>query len=150
VTVDISQTITVDAPIEQTYDAFADLNRWPAILPDTVGVNIFYSDGYHQEFSMTVERPGGLETVRGFRWCRAPYELELVQTTPPPLMRRMSGLWRFTEAGDGTTQVTATRRLELKSPEEGGPAGGEGEFAGVLGSILQRNLQRFKEAIERD
>jgi hypothetical protein len=145
---EISETITIAAPIDRAYDAFADLDRWPAILPDTVGVDVTYFDGYNQEFSMTVERPGGLETVRGFRYCRAPYELELVQTTPPPVMRRMSGVWRFAETGDGATEVTATRRFTLKPAQEGGPSAGEEQFAVKLGAILRTNLELFREAVE--
>lgn len=146
----ISETITVDAPIERTYDAFADLERWPQVLPDTVAVDVTYFDGYNQEFSMTVERPGGEETVRGFRYCRAPHELELIQTTPPPIMSRMSGMWRFTELPSGATEVEASRRFRLKPPEEGGPDVGEEQFAEKLGSILRTNLELFKEAVERE
>jgi aromatase len=146
----ISETITIDAPIERTYAAFADLDRWPEILPDTVGVDVSYFDGYNQEFTMTVERPGGEETVRGFRYCRPPLELELVQTTPPPVMRRMSGVWSFAEGDDGATRVVASRRFELKGPEQGGPPVSEEEFAGTLGSILRNNLELFKEAVEGD
>jgi hypothetical protein len=145
----IAETITIDAPLERAYDAFADLDRWPSILPDTVGVEITYFDGYNQEFSMTVERPGGLETVRGVRYCRPPYQLELVQTTPPPAMSRMSGVWNFALTADGATEVTATRRFSLHTPEQGGPTVSEEQFAVKLGAILRTNLLLFKEAIER-
>ena len=146
----ISETITIDAPIERTYAAFADLDRWPEILPDTVAVDVTYFDGYNQEFSMTVERPAGEETVRGFRYCRAPYELELVQTTPPPIMTRMSGLWTFAELAEGGTEVNATRRFNLKTPEQGGPAVTEEQFSTTLGTILRTNLELFKAAVERE
>lgn len=147
---EISETITIDAPVERAYAAFANLERWPQILPDTVGVDVTYFDGYNQEFSMTVERPGGLETVRGFRYCRAPHELELVQTTPPPVMTRMSGRWRFDEVDGGATLVTATRSFALKARQDGGPAVGEEQFAVDLGRILQTNLGLFKAAVERE
>lgn len=146
----ISESIIVTAPIDRTYRAFADLDRWPAILPDTVDVDVSYFDGYNQEFSMTVLRPEGPETVRGFRYCRFPVQLELVHTTPPPVMSRMSGLWDFTERQDGTTTVTATRQFALKPAGEGGPAVAEEQFALGLSSILRTNLQRFKEAIESE
>ena len=97
---------------------------------------------------MTVERPGGLETVRGIRYCRAPYELELVQTTPPPAMSRMSGIWSFAPAGGGATEVTATRRFSLRAPDDGGPPIGEEQFAVKLGEILRTNLELFKAAVE--
>jgi len=146
----ITETITIDAPIERAYAAFADLDRWPAILPDTVAVDVSYFDGYNQEFSMTVERPGGEETVRGFRYCRPPLELELVQTTPPPIMTRMSGLWSFAELPEGGTEVNATRRFSLKTPDQGGPAVTEEQFATTLKTILRTNLELFKEAVERE
>lgn len=145
---EIRETIVIDAPVERAYDAFADLDRWPVILPDTVAVEVSYFDGYNQEFSMTVERPGGIETVHGIRYCRAPYQLELVQTTPPPVMSRMSGVWDFTPDGDGATHVSATRRFNLKAPADGGPPISEEQFAEQLAEILRTNLERFKEAVE--
>jgi uncharacterized membrane protein len=147
---EISETITIDAPIERTYWAFADLDRWPEILPDTLAVEVTYFDGYNQEFSMTVKRPGGDETVRGFRYCRPPLELELFQTSPPPAMERMSGVWSFTELPEGGTEVKATRRFSLKSPEQGGPAVTEEQFAATLRTILRTNIELFKEAVERE
>jgi len=146
----ISEGITIDAPIDRTYAAFADLDRWPEILPDTLAVDITYFDGYNQEFSMTVERPGGDETVSGFRYCRPPFELELFQTTPPPVMKRMSGLWKFAELPAGGTEVVATRRFSLKTVEEGGPAVTEELFATTLRTILRTNLELFKKAVERE
>lgn len=142
-------SVVVDAPIEQTYAAFADLDRWPRVLPDTVGVDVKYFDGYNQEFTMTVLRGGGTETVAGFRYCRAPHQLELVQTTPPPVMSRMTGLWDFVEE-DGSTRVTASRHFRLKTVEEGGPVATEDEYAVTLGALLRANLRRFKEAIEHE
>ncbi|MET8630096.1 SRPBCC family protein [Kitasatospora sp. NPDC004669] len=149
----ITETVVIDAPIEAAYGAFADLDRWPAILPDTLDVQVLYCDGYNQEFTMTVERPGGQETVRGVRYCRAPYELELVQTTPPPLLKRMTGRWNFVEQ-DGRTTVTATREFELLAPPAGDPAAApvpdEAEFGRRLSGHLQHNLQLFREAVEAD
>ena len=69
-----SSSVVIERPVEDVYDAFADLSRWPSILPDTVGVEVLCHEGYNQEFTMTVARPAGLETVRGVRYCRPPYE----------------------------------------------------------------------------
>lgn len=146
----ITESILIHAPMDRTYSAFADLSRWPSILPDTVSADVSYFDGYNQEFSMTVVRPGGQETVRGFRYHRPPVQLELVQVTPPPIMSRMSGIWDFTASESGGTRVTATRRFTLKPPGEGGPAASESEFATTLGSMLRTNLSLFKEALENE
>ncbi|MDQ8705991.1 SRPBCC family protein [Streptomyces sp. LHD-70] len=141
----ISETMTVGAPIETVYGVYADLDGWCDVLPDVVGVDVHYMDGYNQEFSMTVERPGGNETVRGVRYCRAPYELELVQTTPPPGLSRMTGLWTFTER-DGRTTVTAARDFRLL--DENTPAGAEEAFAEKLHGFLKINLDLFRKAAE--
>jgi len=145
----IVESIHVNATPEETYAPFADLTRWPEILPDTVEVDVLYFDGYNQEFTMTVERPGGLETVRGIRYCRAPFELELVQTTPPPGFTRMAGSWTFT-AEDGGTRVAADRRFERSSDRDGvTPSPAPEQVAAKLGEILRGNLGLFREAIER-
>jgi ribosome-associated toxin RatA of RatAB toxin-antitoxin module len=141
----LSVSTLIEAPVEEVYDAFADLTRWPEILPDTVSVSVSYFDGYNQEFSMTVERPGGLETIRGVRYCRAPYELELVQMVPPPGFARMGGRWRFAPC-DGGTRVEATRLFEVQG-RDGLPAD---EVAVHLARILAHNLKLFREAVESD
>lgn len=146
----VAESITIDAPRERTFDTFADLTQWPRVLPDTVGVDVLYTDGYNQEFTMTVERPGGQETVHGFRYLRRPAQLELVQTTPPPALSRMNGVWEFADGPNGSTVVTATRSFELKAAAEGGPEVGAEEFARTLKGLLRTNLELFKEAIEDD
>lgn len=142
----ISEQTVVDAPIETVYGVYADLDGWCEVLPDVVAVDVHYMDGYNQEFSMTVERPAGPETVRGVRYCRAPYELELVQTTPPPGLARMTGLWTFSEE-DGRTKVTASREFTLL-----GEAAEDAEqaFARKLRGFLRTNLELFRKAAERD
>lgn len=140
----IIQTVTVKAPAAEVYAAFADLSRWNEILPDVLDVKVLYFDGYHQEFTMTVERPDGPETIRGVRYCRPHRELELVQTTPPPGFARMRGTWTFREA-DGATEVTATRDFRLA---DGHPLP-EQEVGDRLTLILKDNLNLFRTAVER-
>lgn len=148
----ITECVLIDAPVEKVYAAFADLERWPTILPDTVGVDVIYDDGYNQEFSMTVTRPGGEETVRGFRYTRAPFELEMVQTRPPPLLSRMHGLWTFQPEGS-RTRVVADRDFQLL-PAEHQPTEGltltEEDFGEKLRTLLRANLQLFQTTVERD
>jgi polyketide cyclase/dehydrase/lipid transport protein len=143
----ISETVRVAAEPPVVYGAFADLDRWVRILPDVLDVEVFYFDGYNQEFSMTVERPGGPETVRGVRYHRPFRELELVQTTPPPGLSRMCGTWRFSDDG-GSTVVTATREFTLAGDRHA--ALGEEGFASVLRTALRTNLALFRKALETD
>lgn len=138
----VTQHVHIRRPAVEVYGAFADLNRWVDILPDTLGVEVLYFDGYNQEFTMTVRRPNGPETVRGVRYCRAPIELELVQTIPPPGLRHMKGRWTFTEDAAGTS-VSAIRDFELADGKSAEPA-----FAEQLSALLLSNLNRFKEALE--
>lgn len=141
----ITERIAVAKPPQDVYGIFADLPRWTEVLPDTVAVEIFYGDGYNEEFTMTVARPAGLETVRGIRYRRPPEELELVQTLPPPGFVRMSGTWRFTPTAEGT-EVTAVRSFELGSDDPRDPD----QVAAGLGRILQHNLDLFRQAVESD
>lgn len=138
----VTQSVHIRRPVAEVYDAFADLNRWVDVLPDTLGVEVLYFDGYNQEFTMTVRRPNGPETVRGVRYCRPPTELELVQTIPPPGLRRMKGRWTFTEDATGTT-VSATRDFSVIGDESTEPA-----FAEKLSILLLTNLNCFKKTLE--
>jgi hypothetical protein len=142
---EIIESVEVASPVEEVYAAFAVLTRWPEILPDTVGVEILYTDGYNEEFTMTVSRPGGLETVRGVRYQRPSAELELVQTTPPPGFSQMNGNWSFIATATGT-EVIASRRFKLAADDERDPS----VVAHGLSRILQQNLGLFREAVERN
>jgi hypothetical protein len=141
----ITERASFNRPVEEVYDAFADLSRWPAILPDTLDVDVLYFDGYNQEFAMTVDRPAGPETVRGVRYCRPPYELELVQTIPPPGFARMCGRWQFGSTDAGSV-VIATREFRLAADA----AVGEEAVTEKLSQILRTNLELFRQAVESD
>lgn len=143
---EITERATFDAGVDRVYAAFADLPGWVAILPDTLAVDVLYFDGYNQEFTMTVERPGGPEAVRGVRYLRPLHELELVQMVPPPGFARMSGRWHFEQADGGASTVTATREFELAA----GGASDEAAVAVKLGQILRTNLELFRQAVESD
>ncbi|MGW6625958.1 SRPBCC family protein [Nocardia sp. NPDC055002] len=146
----ISESIRIMAPIEITYSAFEDLERWPTVLPDTLRVEVLYDDRYNQEFTMTVARPSGPETVRGVRYCRRPFELEIFHITPPPFVKRMSGRWTFSDTGDFTT-VSADREFEICDDAKG-PDGvflDAEQFAVKLAENLRTNLALFRDAIEQ-
>lgn len=146
---EVTETIEIVRPLPEVYGAFADLRRWKDILSDVLDVRTPYDDGYNQEFTMTVERPGGAETVRGFRFCRAPREVEMVQTTPPPGLSRMVGHWSF-EAVPGGTLVTARRSFALSvgaaAPTD--PVAATEEFGVKLTGFLRANLISFQRALE--
>jgi aromatase len=146
----IAQSIFIAADIETTYAAFADIVRWKQILPDVLDVQLLYDDGYNQEFTMTVERPQGVETVRGVRYCTYPFRLELFQPEPPPGVARMAGVWEFTNTDDGTV-VEASRQFALRdNPDLGRLESRDLAFAEKLRGYLATNLEHFKRSIETD
>jgi Polyketide cyclase / dehydrase and lipid transport len=140
---EIAERVLIGCDIEVVYETFEDVAAWPWILPDTLDVTVHYFDGYNQEFSLTVARRGGLETIRGVRYCRPPDSLELVETTPPPGFARMSGHWRFRVVGDAT-EVLATRSFALVSADAAETAGAAERLRGVLSA----DLARFRAAME--
>ena len=140
----LTQTVCIQAPLAAVYHAFAKLEVWPIALPDVCDVNVLHDDDYHQEFTMSVQRPGGVETIRGFRFCRPNVEIELIQTTPPPGFRSMRGVWRFREAEDGGVEVSASREFTLHNQT----ALAAESVAEKIQTYLQTNLQRFKRYIE--
>ena len=149
---EITQSVLIESDVASVYRAFADLTRWKGILDDVLDATVLYDDGYHQEFTMTVARPAGPETVRGIRYCRPHRELELFQPQPPPGLRAMRGTWTFSqEDGGRRTRVVATRSFELAPDGRGDGstlAGDEQAFARKLSDILSTNLHLFKKALE--
>ncbi|WP_432946251.1 SRPBCC family protein [Kribbella sp. CA-253562] len=136
----VVEELTVDVPPGELYALYCDLERWPEVLDDVQSVEVLYADGYQQEFTMTVSRPGGPETVRGVRYCRG-RALELCQFTTPPALSRMRGVWTFDGPPQGPTTVRAEREFVLRDPDAD-----EDRFAGVLRGFLRHNLESFGEA----
>lgn len=149
----VVEELTVDAPPKVVYGLYADITAWPKVLDDVVSAEEVYFDGYNQEFTMTVERPGGEETVRGIRYCRptaldgsAPEslrtaELEMCQFTTPPMLSKMSGKWTFSGPEQGPTTVVAERHFAMKDPNAD-----EEAFAVNLRGFLKLNLEKFGQA----
>lgn len=138
----VSESTLINRTIDNVYKAFADLEGWKSVLPDVLDVRVLYDDGAHQEFLMTVERPGGPETVRGVRFCKEPYKIAMFQPTPPPGFRRMVGVWTFAEDDARRTRVTATRWFDLA------PGRDEAHVAGKLRGYLRTNLELFRKSLE--
>lgn len=138
----VQEQIVIDAPVQRVYEIFAILEHWRAAIPDVLDTKLLYHDEDHQEFLMTVERPAGPETVRGFRYLKKPVRIELFQPQPPPGFKRMTGLWLFKELEQGT-EVTASRAFTL----ELGNATPTG-VAVKLCDHLKTNLKLFKQYIE--
>jgi hypothetical protein len=136
----VVEEVKVDVPPGELYALYCDLERWPEVLEDVQSVDVLYADGYQQEFTMTVTRPGGPETVRGVRYCRG-RELELCQFTTPPTLSRMRGRWTFDGPAEGPTTLRAEREFVLRDPD----ADGE-RFAEVLRAFLRHNLDAFGKA----
>lgn len=137
----VVEELTVDAPPSVVYGLYADITAWPNVLDDVVSAEELYFDGYNQEFSMTVERPGGEETVRGIRYCRPTHELEMCQFTTPPMLSKMSGRWTFSGPDQGPTTIVAERQFAMKDPNADAEA-----FAVNLHGFLKLNLEKFGQA----
>ena len=131
---------------EQAYLAYWDLDHWPRALDDIVSVETQYDDGIHQYFSMTVDKSGALETVRGVR-IGTPFEaIELCQLQPPPGFSIMRGSWKF-RAVDGTEAVAT--RVVVERTFERIDASGDDRAAALLESLLAKNLAAFDAYLAR-
>jgi len=137
----IKEAISIKADLEKTYMAFYDFAVWEKVLDDIEKVNIFYDDGIHQEFSMTVKRPLGLETVKGFRFCLPCSSISLCQTLPPPGFKKMIGEWIF-QYKEGVSSVSAVRFFDLLDKSQ------EQIVSDKLSGFLRRNLSAFKNFLE--
>jgi aromatase len=123
------------------YHVFADLHAWEAILPDVECVDILYDDGFHQEYTMVVQRSGRREAIRGARFCRPCSRIDVFQPKPPPGVSRLTGVWLFASCVEGT-RVTAERELDVLPPSL--PA----EIAQRTQGALGRNLELFRRHLE--
>ena len=138
----VTESILINCRLEKTYLAFKDLSLWEKILPDVKKVNILYDDNFHQEFLMSIDRPSGLETIRGIRYCY-PYEmLEVFHPVPPPGIKYMQGTWKFIANNKNSIKVVATRNFSHFNAHD------ENNFAQKLKQYLFANLNLFKIALE--
>lgn len=142
----IVKELTINSNIEKVYRTFHDFEHWVAALPDVLDVELHYDDGFHQEFSMIVERKGTEETVRGIRFCSPNNTIELFQTSPPPLFKHMTGSWKFTKETRKRTRVTATRHFEMHDKDQLALEVAKNNLC----QYLAKNLLLFKDYIESD
>lgn len=135
----IIKEIVIDAPVEQVYGTYVDIQGWKKVLNDVVDVHVNYDDGIHQEFDMTVQRGNTQETVHSVRFCYPCHAIEIFQTKPPPLFKSMSGVWKFIPQNKGVL-IQATREFEIKK---------DMNFdSSILEKFLEHNLSSFKKWIE--
>lgn len=136
----VKEHLFINASPKKVYLAYADINVWEKAIDNVVGVKSYYNDSIHQEFDMTVEKDGKRETVHSIRFCFPCHSIEIFQTTPPPSLRYMSGVWRF-ENHNGGTLLIAERLFEPKK--------GVTFDEKILRSFLKNNLKSFKVWVER-
>lgn len=132
--------ISIKAPADKIYHAYANIQGWKDVLNDVMNVNVYYDDGYHQEFDMTVQRENKQETVHSIRFCYPHTAIEIFQTTPPPHFTRMSGSWKFI-SNNKDTLVQATREFDIRPNAQFDVA--------ILEKFLIHNLSSFKNWIEK-
>jgi len=144
----VTKEVLIESSLSKIYQAFYNFKHWIRALSDVLDVKIFYDDGYHQEFSMTVSRPGGEETVKGIRFCEPDKTIELFQTQPPPLFKKMMGTWRFSNDNKGGVIVSASREFEILDDDK--QDSHLNDIKKMLSSYLDKNLNLFKRYIEND
>lgn len=140
----VEQTVTIDQSVEDVYAAFKNPVRWQQVIPDVSDVRVLYDDGRHQEIIMTVEKIGGAESARSFRYC-IENKILVYQPEPPPMLRQANGEWRIYEK-DGMTCVHAIRKMKLKFNLD---ESAYSAFKQNVENHLLRNLNYFQIALEK-
>lgn len=139
----IEETMIIRRDRRAVYRTFWSLSAWRDILSSVVDVAIIVESSERQEYSMTVAKAGGAQTIRGVRFGEVDHAITVEQPEPPPGFRSMSGVWSFEALDEDVTLVRAKRSFELL------PGGISGEEAAqALRSSLRDNLREFKEALE--
>lgn len=128
----------VDAPAADVYEVYADIAEWPRHFDSVLAAELTYDDGYNQEFTMTVEKDGRIESVRGVRYLRRPGEMEMCHFTPPPGMATFRCRRDFSARHDGTTRVSELREF--------GRAAGSTSPEGYENGLRELLEQRIRDA----
>lgn len=124
----------VESPAAAVYEVYADVASWPRHFDSVLAAEIVYDDGYNQEFTMTVQKDGRVESVRGVRYLRRPDEIEMCHFTPPPGMATFR-CWRtFAGWPRGGSRVTELREFHRAA----GTVASEGYEAGLQALLEQR------------
>jgi hypothetical protein len=133
------ETVRAEADVEaapgDVYAVYADIDRWPQLFPGVLAAEITYDDGYNQEFTMTVEKDGRLESVRGVRYLRRPDEIEMCHFTPPPGMSTFRCRRTFTGRAGGAriTELREFSRIAGHTPVPG--------YASNLQALLEQRMR---------
>ena len=107
----ITKSIFIQENINIVFTAFANLSNWQRLMDDVLSVQRLYNDGYHQEFLMTINRPLGAETIRGFCFCSPNSRIEIFQAEPLSGFQSITDIWTFEESKEGT-RVTVERQFQ--------------------------------------
>jgi hypothetical protein len=111
----ITKSIFIQQNINTVFTAFANLSNWQRLLDGVLNVQTLYNDGYHQEFLMTISRPLGVQTIRGFCFCLPNSRIEIFQVEPPSGFQRVTDILTFEEWKEGT-KVSVERQFQLTTP----------------------------------
>ena len=114
--------ISIAAPRQIVFDTFWDLRLWPEITLHVRQIEILDESPRFQRFRMTVSGGGREYAIVSERIAHPPNCIHYTQTTPPELLRRHSGVWKFADAGEGTVvMLNHFADVESRPAAFGGP-----------------------------
>ncbi|WP_335972521.1 aromatase/cyclase [Streptomyces sp. CA2R106] len=122
-TFSFEDVVHVDGTAKDVYDFVNDAGQWESRLPHVARVRLTEDTPGLQTLEMdTRAKDGSTHTTKSHRVCLAPHRIAYKQVTLPALLALHTGLWTFTDDGNGV--AAASRHTVVLRPDA---------IAGVLG-----------------
>ncbi|MFF7334528.1 aromatase/cyclase [Streptomyces sp. NPDC090306] len=103
-TFSFTDTVAVAGSAKDLYDFVNEADRWPVRLPHVASVTLTEDTPGLQTLAMhTRAKDGSTHVTESYRVCLPHERIAYKQTTLPALMTLHTGVWTFTETGDGAT-----------------------------------------------
>ncbi len=97
--------VAIKAERHAVLEAFWDLEEWPKLASHVRAIQMLYCDANVQVLMMEVETKGRVDRFQSVRILQA-NSIYFFQPTPPPMLARHHGSWRFEENGAETLVIS--------------------------------------------
>jgi uncharacterized membrane protein len=145
----VSDSITIDAPLELVFRTHWNPELWPRITPHVKRIEMLESGLRSQRFRMEVESNGRRYETESVRTAEPHSRIAYVQTRTPALFARHCGEWLFSVEGD-QTRVALVHEVVLseRAPDILGSRPGP-ETESAVADALRRNGNMTMSALKR-
>jgi hypothetical protein len=146
----VTDSVPIRGTPEAVYAHLWDAERWPALAPHVVGIEMLEQGPTYQHFRMKIASDGRMVVVETTRLGTPHRAIAYRQTRPPEFFREHEGIWEISDETGGVcvtlTHAVLIDDLKLRTYLK---VESDNEARRQIRAVLSRNGLRTIEAIKR-